>query len=563
MNVPIRVLGVVLASCLAAASSIGQVVPRLGGVQDKMYRDETLYVREVHERIGELPVELAAQLRRELSALGVAETRGFYDSRTGRWSSMILRVPLLPGEGHGNDLKWPDGAAPRHEGEIKERVWDAVRRYLFSRRELRLDMTQVEPAPRIGVFEGGRFIVVHAARVVGGIPVRDNSVTATINRGNLILLGVQNWADMDAPLEPSVSPEQAQAAVHVYVRPFMVTRFEKLPHLELIPVDRGGRIGYRLAWVVLARVAGDVGLWESLIDASTGELISFEDRNQYNQRRAIGGVYPVSNDQRVPDGVEQVGWPMPYTDINAGGVTRYTDSGGSFGCIPGSIQTSLSGLFVKINDNCGAVDETSASGDLDLGSGPAAASTDCTVPAGHSAGDTKSSRTGFYELNRIKEQARGYLTQNSWLQEQLTANMNIDDTCNAFWDGGAVNFFKSGGGCRNTGEQAAIFDHEWGHGMDNNGVNPNIAEPGEAIADIFAVVRLNTSCIGRGFRINQVCGGYGDACDGTPATGCTGVRDVDFQNHRCDRPHTITWITDGFTTLSIFSHDCISSYNPK
>jgi hypothetical protein len=126
--------------------------------------------------------------------------------------------------------------------------------------------------------------------------------------------------------------------------------------------------------------------------------------------------------------------------------------------------------------------------------------------------------------------------------------MNIDDTCNAFWDGGAVNFFKSGGGCRNTGEQAAIFDHEWGHGMDNNGVNPNIAEPGEAIADIFAVVRLNTSCIGRGFRINQVCGGYGDACDGTPATGCTGVRDVDFQNHRCDRPHTITWITDGFTT---------------
>jgi hypothetical protein len=291
-----------------------------------------------------------------------------------------------------------------------------------------------------------------------------------------------------------------------------------------------------------------VGLWESLVDASTGELISFQDRNQYEQRRAIGGAYPVSNDQRPPDGQEQTGWPMPYVDVNANGATAYADSGGSIGCIPGSISTSLAGLYVKINDNCGAVNETSASGDIDLGSGPSASATDCQVPSGHSAGDTKSSRTGYYELNRIKEQARGYLIGNPWLQEQLIANMNITDTCNAFWDGGAVNFFKSGGGCRNTGEQAAIFDHEWGHGMDNNGVNPSITTPGEAIADIHAIIRLNTSCIGRGFRINQVCGGYGDSCDGSPATGCTGVRDVDYINHRCNQPHTISWILSGFTT---------------
>src|SRR5262249_21991239 len=47
--------------------------------------------------------------------------------------------------------------------------------------------------------------------------------------------------------------------------------------------------------------------------------------------------------------------------------------------------------------------------------------------------------------------------------------------------------------------------------------------------------------------MNSVCSGYGDACDGTPATGCTGVRDVDFIHHRCNLPHTITWILSGFT----------------
>ena len=108
-----------------------------------------------------------------------------------------------------------------------------------------------------------------------------------------------------------------------------------------------------------------------------------------------------------------------------------------------------------------------------------------------------------------------------------------------------MNFFRSalGQGCRNTGEIAAIFDHEWGHGVDNNGVNPSIANPGEAIADMYAMLRLDVSCIGRGFFTTDMCGGYGDGCIGTPATGgCTGVRDIDYAQHRCDTPHTISWI---------------------
>ena len=48
--------------------------------------------------------------------------------------------------------------------------------------------------------------------------------------------------------------------------------------------------------------------------------------------------------------------------------------------------------------------------------------------------------------------------------------MNLNQTCNAFWSpaAGTVNFYRSGGGCRNTGELAGVFDHEWGHGMDDN-----------------------------------------------------------------------------------------------
>ena len=66
--------------------------------------------------------------------------------------------------------------------------------------------------------------------------------------------------------------------------------------------------------------------------------------------------------------------------------------------------------------------------------------------------------------------ARGYLPNNTWLtgSSVLVANVNINQTCNAFWNGSSVNFYRSGGGCSNTGEIAAVFLHEWGHGLDTN-----------------------------------------------------------------------------------------------
>ena len=125
-----RTLGIVLLALGAAASlSFAAVVPREGTILDKQYQDPSLYVPEVHQRISELSPELAAQLRGELTAAGIAEDSGFYDVRAGRWSSLILRVPLLPGTGFANDLQWPQGTAPGDEGSLKERAWDAVRRY--------------------------------------------------------------------------------------------------------------------------------------------------------------------------------------------------------------------------------------------------------------------------------------------------------------------------------------------------------------------------------------------------------------------------------------------------
>ena len=181
-------------------------------------------------------------------------------------------------------------------------------------------------------------------------------------------------------------------------------------------------------------------------------------------------------------------------------------------------------------DNCGT-DSLTQSGGIDWGT---SGGTDCTTPGFGGAGNTHASRSGFYELNRIKEMARSHLPSNTWLQGRLTANMNINNTCNAFWNGSTVNFYRSGGGCANTGEIAAVFDHEWGHGMDANDVVGGIASPsGEGIADIYSALRLYDSCIGRNFLSSTPCSGNGDPC-----ITCTGVRDIDYLKRAVRQPAT-------------------------
>ena len=538
-----------------AVSIVGAVQPRKGAASEKFFYDPSLFVPEQTVPLAEIDGTTLAAIDGQVRALGLAPGTAFYDARAGRWSSLILSRPLIPGSGAGNALTWSDGLAPRGVEDWKNAAWNALLDYLRANaRDLKIDLAQLSTTPRLSVHGDGDLIFIHVPRVVDGISVRDNSIGAAINHGNLILLGLQRWGDVGAnvPRSPSVSAQAAEDTLRAHVQPMAVAAFVKPARLELVPVAVGAGIGYRLAWVASCKIAGDLGNWEGLVDASTGTLLSFQDRNQYADGKITGGAYPVSNDQRPPDGIEQSDWPMPFADFTIDGVKRFTDSGGNMGCIPGSISTALNGIYLKMLDSCGTINEVGTNG-IDLGEGPTPGATDCTIPVGHSSGDTKSSRSGFYELNRIAEQARGHLEAGTgggdWARAQLTANMNVPSACNAFWDGSAVNFFRSalGSGCANTGEIAAIFDHEWGHGMDNNGTNPNIAGPGEAIADIYAALRLNTSCIGRGFFTEETCGGYGDACDGTPANGCTGVRDINYINHRCDAPHTITWIQSGFT----------------
>ncbi len=513
--------------------------PDVSELRDKVFRHSALSVNQVYLPASQVVGELYNQQLAALQTLSVDAQSAYIDTRSGRFGTLMPAQPLLPGSGKGNSMSWQNEAlnqvAPNSE-QLKQLAWDAFIGYLSTHKNaLNIDVTELQNPGTVTVLRGGDLIQINAQRIVNGIAVRNSFVTAVINHGNLTLFGTRNWSDMIATKTPSIDADEAQNSVEFHLDTFASKAHWGKTSMFYLPVADMSK-PYRLVWSLSAKFDHDeLAEWEALVDAENGELLVFDDTSNYaSTREVIGGQFPVSNDGVAPDGVE-VTSPMPFANVVIGGETYYTDTGGNImACLDGDMTTTLEGKFLTMNDSCGATSETSAGPILDLGSGPG---TDCAVPGGASAGNTHASRSGFYEINRMIEIAQSHLPENEWLRNPVPSLMNINDSCNATGGPGGFRFFTSGSGCSNTGEIAGVFVHEWGHGMDGSDANPTISSPSEGTPDIYASLRLNDSCIGRNFRPNSNCTGFGDAC-----TQCTGVRDVDWGKRASGTPHDIAWV---------------------
>ncbi|HVS12590.1 MAG TPA: Ig-like domain-containing protein [Thermoanaerobaculia bacterium] len=543
-------LAMPLLAAWGVASTLGAQAPRnlAPALAAKAVDRPELHARPRLTRPTDLPAQAAAAALVRLAVLGAPAERALIDPVSGNPATLVLAHPLIPGRGAGNRIAWSalGRAAPPPADELDDLAWSALRAWLAERG----DALGVDPAelgaPRIAVHDGGALIQIVVPRRVAGMPVPDSALHAVINAGNLVLLGTSRWSPA-APGAPSLSRADARRVVLAHLEPLAVTRFLEAGRLELIATDPGPRTAvgrgyrYRLAWTLALEVAGDPGSWRATVDAASGELLSFVDTNRYESARKVtGGVLPLTNDGTIPLGVEQPGTPMPFADVATALGPRFTDGGGNLPvCVDGEISTQLDGRYASVLDLCGELLEPSV-GDLDLGT---SAGTNCSAPEGGSFGNTRSARSVYHHLNRMRQTGLGHLPGNGWLATQVPALTNFPSElllgCNAFWDGSGVAFTTDTAGlCANPGELAGVVQHEWGHGLDDNDLDGEVSNPAEGIADVFAALQLGDSCIGRGFFLGVPC----DTGDGDPCTTCDGVRDVDWAQRTSGTPHDIEFI---------------------
>lgn len=567
---------VISAVCLVAlwSATSWAIQPPESNTQD-LVASRAFFKPELYLPVTNMPLQQAQLAPQSVSAWSDFFARNgsgiqvYLDPRSGTPSGLHASVPLIPGKGAGNSVSLASvsQALGRNVSKVDGAVVaDLVVKFLNdSRAALGVDMLQLGEPRVTQVAE--HLWQVHIPQEYNGVPVRHGRVAATLNHGNLVLLGTEAWGNVAGLSDkPLVSSVDAMALGNEYAGLYeSTTSLWQQPVLEVVPYARpekqqgqtfigtlGTGYGHRLAWTYGFQQAGRHERWKVTVDAHTGEVLALEDDNHYLDATIKGGVYPSTNIEVCSSpqtcGTLQPDTPMPWANTGFTAPNNFTDGAGVYSYTSGTATTTLTGKYVRISDNCGAVSFSSPTGDINMGG--VNGHHDCTTGGG-GTGNTASARSCFYEINKLSEQARGWLPTNTWLQGQLTANVNINSTCNAFWNGSSINFYRSGGGCRNTGEIGAVFDHEWGHGMDDFDANGSLSNSSEAYADIAAIYRLETSCVGYGF-FHTTDRGCGPTPDGTgfnqnesQVTGqpwcntrCSGVRDADFAAHANNTPAT-------------------------
>ncbi|HVG60001.1 MAG TPA: endopeptidase [Hyalangium sp.] len=565
-----------LTACLALLLSVASwaIVPPQSG--PSTLASKAFFKPELTIPITNVPLQ---QAQAQLSAQSASAWNDFFarngkafnvylDPRTGSATAIQGAIPMIPGTGVGNNVTLTSVRQQlgRMVNEVNEAVVGDLIVKFISENAAAIGVDPMELGePRVTKVTEYLWNV-HIPQQVSGVPVRHSRIAAVINHGNLILLGTEAWAKPSVDVKPAVAPEQAiaQAGDHLgfYETP---GNLWQQPTLEVAPLARegtqngqtfigtmGNGYSHALVWTYGFQEDGKHERWKVTVDAHTGELLALEDDNHYLDASINGGIYPSTNTEVCPNnetcGSMQPNSPMPWANTGLAAPNNYTDGAGIYNYTSGTATTTLNGKYVRVADSCGAISFSSTTGNMSLGG--VNGNHDCTIGNGGGAGNTAAARSSFYELNKLAEQARSWLPTNTWLQGQLLSNVNINSTCNAFWNGTSVNFYRSGGGCRNTGEIGAVFDHEWGHGMDDFDSNGVLSSSSEGYADIAAIYRLQTSCVGHGFfwTSNSGCG---QTADGTGfnvneaqtgaahcATNCSGVRDADWAKHSDNTPDT-------------------------
>jgi hypothetical protein len=426
-----------------------------------------------------------------------------FDRRTGRPQQIDgAGVPLFPGLGNGlPPAAFGLAGAPSRLDDVEP----LGRAFLDAEADLlRPNQGELRLNPdRSAWLEDGALAFLDYDWFVDGVPLDGARVYLQVRHGNLIQFGT---VGLGVPV-PKAAPllDAADALDRLFEhalgrRPTDVVVEE--PHLVFVPravgapggssggaaaVPWAGGLLYRLAWRAAFKRAGDPATWAADIDARSGEILSFEDRNRY--ARVTGGVHP----RTVTDG-EVV---RPFTQarvVTSTGAVSTGDSG-TYLWPGGPAFTALDGTYIR--PYCIGCDTPSrAFAFTDRGTGDLFLGTGGLDNVGNGA-STPAERNAYYHQTRVRMLAAKWLAS-VYLNGTVPTTVNIVDTCNAYWDGQGTNFFRSGGGCNNTGEIADVMYHEWGHGLDQN-TNLGDGSTGEATADVNSMHVTHDAAVGPGF----------------------------------------------------------------
>lgn len=298
----------------------------------------------------------------------------------------------------------------------------------------------------------GRMWYVIFDRYYNGLLVYNSQVNLTYAaNGTLVSFGSDAYPDINVNTTPAISQQQAIDIVRANIDYPSENDRVISTQLLVLPLEIDGQFGVHLAWKVIYFCPDSPARWYMFIDAHNGDLLMYWDAIMYDFTGNVNG------DVQLEGAFDEfINLPFKDLTVNANGYgSDDTDENGNYS-IPGSgsttITAQLEGSYVNVNrvDGGDASFSDSSSGDLDI---------DWTDIS------QDQERDAYYHTV-VTHDYINYVDRNfTGMDYQVPCNINVPGSCNAYWDGYSINFYREGGGCPNIAKMPTVVYHEYGHGI--------------------------------------------------------------------------------------------------
>lgn len=317
-----------------------------------------------------------------------------------------------------------------------------------------------------------------------GAPIWRGGITARLEGTKVVMLGVDAYAHTPRVGSAVVSDTAAIAASIAQGAAPSATHTAESASLVWLPEEIAGEVRLRLCWLVRSETQVPRGNWVSFVDASSGELVA-----EYNEVRFANGTVTGEHEIRTV-GDEVITSPLPLAHVIDGTESVYADVDGHFETtgIGSSLTTDLMGAYAHVDNAAG--DE----GQLQF-AGPEAIWTEQSA--------TQAEIHSYIFVHDVRAWGLAVAPEVDMSRDLLVVHVNMNQTCNAYYDG-KLNFFKAGGGCNNSGRIADVVYHEWGHGFHYYSLQAGTWDGSlsEGAADVVAMLQTGDHVVAPGFMSN-------------------------------------------------------------
>ncbi|MEW6742304.1 MAG: hypothetical protein AB1486_06060 [Planctomycetota bacterium] len=364
---------------------------------------------------------------------------------------------------------------------------------------------------------------------VGGLEVIGGGVTVVFGpRGELLALDNHGLPGVESlVLSPAFDEGRALA-----LAAGLFGAYDEILGIELavVPDDRNGQRHVSLSYVVelgLAIESAAPRQERYWIDAGDGSLIRRIDTVYHVD--LLGTSHGLATPGTLPDiasnpPIEMV---MPGMRMTSAVGDAVTDRNGDFvisygGSNPEDVTAAATGPWVEVDNAAGS--------DITLTKRVTPGIPELFLLNGAPAEFETAQLNAFLQVQVFRDFVKSHDPTDATLDFPVLANVNIDNACNAFWNGKSINFFRAKARCPNTAYTTIIAHEEghWANSLYNGGGITGAFH--EGAADAWALYIYDDSEVGRefngglslrtGWNSRPFCGDdVGDECWGEPHAG--------------------------------------------